>query len=108
MRHCGGKHVSKSKCGKKTPHARTFEGSDAVCVAGARDSAPCQKRAKCEGSISKNNGKRGTFEEGLERCISRGRFTTRDVFIGDARRSISTIEGASQTCFVFDVVNFDN
>jgi len=28
----------------KTPHARTtFEGSDVVCVAGARDSAPCQK-----------------------------------------------------------------
>ena len=28
----------------KTPHARTtFEGSDVICVAGARDSAPCQK-----------------------------------------------------------------
>ena len=32
-------------------------------------------------SISKNDGRRGTFEEDLERCIFRGRRSTRDMFI---------------------------
>ena len=38
-------------------------------------------------SISKNDGRRGTFEEDLERCIFRGRRSTRDMFIRDVRRS---------------------
>ena len=38
-------------------------------------------------SISKNDGRRGTFEEDLERCISRGRRGTKDMFIRDVRRS---------------------
>ena len=38
-------------------------------------------------SISKNAGRRGTFEEDLERCISRGRRSTKDMFIRDVRRS---------------------
>ena len=41
-------------------------------VAGARDCAPCQKWAKREGFVaffSKNDGRRGTFEEDLQRCI---------------------------------------
>ena len=38
-------------------------------------------------SISKNDGRRGTFEEDLQRCISRGRRSTKDIFIRDARRS---------------------
>ena len=37
--------------------------------------------------ISKNDGRRGTFEEDLQRCIFRGRRTTRDIFIGAVRRS---------------------
>ena len=48
-------------------------------VAGARDSAPCQKWAKrglC--SFSKTLKRRGAFEEDLERCISRGRRSTRE------------------------------
>ena len=32
-------------------------------------------------SMSKNHGRRGTFEEDLQRCISRGRRSTRDMFI---------------------------
>ena len=52
------------------------------CVAGARDCAPCQKRAKREGfvdfrNISKNDGRRGTFEEDLQRCIFRGKRRTK-------------------------------
>ena len=38
-------------------------------------------------SISINDGRRGTFEEDLQRCISPGRCSTRDMFIRDVRRS---------------------
>ena len=38
-------------------------------------------------SISKNDGRRGTFEEDLQRCIFRGRRSTRDMFIRAVRRS---------------------
>ena len=38
-------------------------------------------------SISKNHGRRGTFEEDLQRCISRDRRSTKDMFIRDVRRS---------------------
>ena len=38
-------------------------------------------------SISKNDGRRGTLEEDLERCIFRGRRGTRDMFIRYVRRS---------------------
>ena len=43
-------------------------------VAGARDCALCQEGAKREGfcRISKNHGRRGAFEEDLQRCIFRG------------------------------------
>ena len=59
------------------------------CVAGARDSAPCQKWAKREGFVAfpKNDDRRGAFAEYLERCISRGRRGKRDMFIRDVRRS---------------------
>ena len=53
-------------------------------VAGARDSVHCQKRAKCEGFCY---GRRGTFEEDLERCCSHGGRNTRDMLIRDIRRS---------------------
>ena len=53
-------------------------------VAGARDSVHCQKRAKCEGFCY---GRRGTFEEDLDRCCSRGRRSTRDMLIRDIRRT---------------------
>ena len=36
--------------------------------------------------ISKNDGRRGTFEEGLQRCIFRGRRSTTNIFIGAVRR----------------------
>ena len=58
-------------------------------VTGARDCALCQKWEKMWGfaSISKNDGRRGTFEEDLERCILRGRRNTRNMSIRDVRRS---------------------
>ena len=39
------------------------------------------------GSISKNDARRETFEEDLQRCIFRGRRSTRDMFIRAVRRS---------------------
>ena len=58
------------------------------CVAGTGDSAPCQKWAKREGFVrmSKTYGRHGTFEEDLQRCIFRGRRSTRDMFIRAVRR----------------------
>ena len=38
-------------------------------------------------SISKNDGRHGTFEEDLQRCIFRGRHSTKGMFIRDVRRS---------------------
>ena len=48
-----------------------------------------QNHAKPEGFVAfpKNHGKRGTFEEDLQRCIFRGRRSTKDMFIRDVRRS---------------------
>ena len=59
------------------------------CAAGARDFAPCQKWAKREGFVAfpENDGRRGTFEEDLARCIFSGRGSRRDMFIKDVRRS---------------------
>ena len=37
--------------------------------------------------ISKNQGRRGTCEEDLQRCIFRGRRSTKDMFMRDVRRS---------------------
>ena len=63
-----------------------FDVQMSFCVTGARDFAKSEQNVRvC--SISKNDGRRGTFEEDLERCTSRGRRKTRDMFIRDVRRS---------------------
>ena len=87
-RRCGAKHMSKSNCWKHNMLGPFFDVQMSLRVAGARDCAPCQKWAKrgfC--SISNNNGRRGTFEEDLQRCIFRGRRSTRDIFMRGVRRS---------------------
>ena len=109
-RHCGGKHISKSKCTKqfsvgallevdmsktctplwreahfevkmlKTPGVRTtFGRSDAVSRGRRKGFSTLPKVSKTWGfcRMSKNDGRRGTFEEDLERCIFRGRRSTR-------------------------------
>ena len=110
-RRCGAKHISKSKCTKhtilgpllevamskkctplwreahfevkmhKTP--ATFGGSDVASRGRRRGLYTFSKvRKTCRFcSISTNDGKRGTFEEDLEKCIFRGRCSTRDMFI---------------------------
>ena len=119
-RHCGTKHMSKSKCTKhiilgpllevemskkctplwreahfevkmlKTPGFRTTFGRWDVVSRGRRKGlCTLAKVSNSWGfcSISKNDGRRGTFEEDMQRCIFRGRRSTRDMFIGAVRRS---------------------
>ena len=50
--------------------------------AGARKGIEVAKRC-----VFPNGGRRGTFAEDLRRCMSRGRRSTRDMFITDVRRS---------------------
>ena len=59
------------------------------CVAGRKGLRTLSKVSKMRRfcSISKNDGRRGTFEEDLQRCIFRGRGSTRDMFIRAVRRS---------------------
>ena len=88
-RRCGAKHILKSNM-YKTPHVRaTFGRSDVVSRGRRKGLWTLSKVSKTSGfcSISKNDGRRGTFEEDLQRCIFRGRRSTRDMFIRAVRRS---------------------
>ena len=74
----------------KTPGVRTTFGRSDVVPRGRRKGfRTLPKVNKTWGfcTISKNDGKRGTFEEDLGRCIFRGRRSTRDMFIRAVRRS---------------------
>ena len=51
-RRCGAKHISKSESLKKTHVAPLLDVEASFCVAGARDSAPCQKWTKREGFVA--------------------------------------------------------
>ena len=51
-RRCVAKHISKSKCTKHHLFAPLLEVQTSVRVAGARDSAPCQKWAKRDGFVA--------------------------------------------------------
>ena len=89
-RHCGAKHISKSNVQKTDGYGALLDVQMCFRVAGARDCAPWQKWAKREGFVAFPKtlaGRRGTFEEDLQRCISRGRRSTKDMFIRDVRRS---------------------
>ena len=67
----------------------SFGRSDVVSRGRRKGLCTLSKASKTWGfcSISKNDGRRGTFEEDLQRCIFRGRRSTRDMFIRDVRRS---------------------
>ena len=98
-RHCGAKHISKSKCTKHTFFWKLgCRKSASRCGAKHISKSKCSRRkglctlskvSKTCGFCSsfKNDGRRGTFEEDLQRCIFRGRPSTRDMFIRAVRRS---------------------
>ena len=67
----------------------TFGRSDVVSRGRRKGLCILSKVSKTWGfcSISKNDGRRGTFEEYLQRCIIPGRRSTRDIFIRAVRRS---------------------
>ena len=67
----------------------TFGRSDVLSCGRHKGLCTLSKVSKTWGfcSIFKNDGRRGTFEEDLQRCISRGRRSTKDMFIRDVRRS---------------------
>ena len=76
----------------KTHHSRTTFGRSDVVLRGRRKGLWTLTRvSKTWGfcSISKNDGKCkcGTLEEDLQRCIFRGRRSTRDIFIRAVRKS---------------------
>ena len=72
----------KSKCTKHTMYGPLLDVQISFRVAGARDCAPCQKWTKREGFVAfpKTMARGGTFEEDLQRCIFRGRRSTRDIW----------------------------
>ena len=87
-RRCGAKHISKSKCTKHRMFVPLLEVQ--MSFRGRRlGLCTFSKVSKTWGfcSMSKNDGRRGTFEEDLQRCIFRGMRNTRDIFIGAVRRS---------------------
>ena len=67
----------------------TFGHSDVVPRSRRKGLCTLSKVSQTWGFCSsvKNVGRRGPFEEDLQRCISRGRRSTRDMFIRDVRRS---------------------
>ena len=54
-RRCGAKHISKSKCTKHTTFGPLLDIQSSFRMASARDCAPCQKWAKCEGFVAFSN-----------------------------------------------------
>ena len=84
-RRCVAKHISKSKCEKRT----TFGCSDVVSRGKRTGLCTLSKVSKTWGfcSMSENDVRGGTFEEDLQRCIFRGRRSTREMFIRAVRGS---------------------
>ena len=67
----------------------TFGRSDVVSRGSREGLCTLSKVSKMSGfcSMFKNDSRRGTFEEDLQRCIFRGGHNTKDMFVRDARRS---------------------
>ena len=76
------------KCKELTgsEHTRTFRCRFAWSAQAIVHLVKSEQNVRFCGSF-KNDGRRGAFEEDLQRCIFRGRHSTRDMSIRDARRS---------------------
>ena len=70
-----------------TEHFWTFRCAFAWQAQGIVHLVKSEQNVRVFVAFPKNDGRRGTFEEDLQRCISRGRCSTRDMFIRDVRRS---------------------
>ena len=84
--------VARSTCPSQnvqsTPCTDHFWRLDVVSRGRRKGFCTCSKVSKTCGfcSISKNNGRHGTFEEDLQSCIFRGRRSTKDMLMRDVRR----------------------
>ena len=82
----------------KAPHVRTtFGRSDVVSRGRHKGLCTLSKASKTWGFCSsfKSGGRRGTFEDHLQRCIFRGKRRTKDMFIRDVRRSADFLRGVA-------------
>ena len=86
-RRFGAKQISKSKVQKTEGYGALLDVQMSFRVAGARDCASEVSKMWGLCSSFKNDGRRGTYAEDMARCISRGRRSTRDMFITAVRRS---------------------
>ena len=88
-RRCGAKHAHKSKASKTDSLVSLFWSLDVVLRGGRNGFCTLPKLTQTWGHCgnSKNDGRGGTFEEDLERCISHGRHRARDISIRHVRRS---------------------
>ena len=88
-RHCGAKHILKSKVQKTDGYGALFGRSDVLSRGRRKGLCTLSKVSKTWGfcSMSKSDVRHGTFEEDLQRCILHGRRSTKDMFIRDVRRS---------------------
>ena len=84
-----GRSTFRSQKCKKLWVRGIFGRSDVVSRGRRKGLCTLSKVSKTWGfcSMSENDGRRGTFEEDLQRCSFRGRRSTRDLFIRDVRRS---------------------
>ena len=84
-KHCGAKHVPKSKVLKTGGFGARFEVRMLFSVAGAMDSARCQKWANREDFVAISETMAGVGR--VKRDLSRGRRHTRDISSRHVRRS---------------------
>ena len=88
-RRCGAKHISKSKVKKTEGYGALLDVQMSFLRGRQKGLCTLSKVSKTWGfcRISKNDGRRGAFEDDLQRCIFRGRRSTKDMFMRDVRRS---------------------
>ena len=91
-RRCGAKHISKSNVLRTdvsdiSDHFWTLRCHSDVVLCGRRKGFRFLIKISKMWGFCSRQGRRGTFEEDLQRCTSRGRRSTREMFIRDVRRS---------------------
>ena len=86
-RRCGAKHIWMSKVEKSVGYGALLDVQMCFRVAGAMHLVKSEQHVRVLCSTSKNDGRHGPFDEDLQRWISRGRRSTRDIFIRAVRRS---------------------
>ena len=88
-RRCRAKHISMSKVQKTEGYGPLLDVQMFVSCGRRKGLCTSSKVSKTWGfcSISKNDGRHGTFEEDPQRCTFRGRCSTKDMFMRDVRRS---------------------